>query len=452
MLKKDIMKRLLITILCATLAVFTYAEDRIIAATKHIEQPAAPAVLNLSLSEAQDYAVSRNRSLRNAELAVQQAYAQRWQTIAAMLPSVDLSVGYTSQRDSAFNKYQMNMMGMPITLPSTFNTSIQTAIGINGQAIVGALLNNIAIDMQKLSKEQDELSLRTSVISAYASVLVLQNVVNLLDSSYQNVERLYEMTQRSVEVGAAEQTAADQIKVRVNTLRNNISANQRSISLAEASLKVLLDVPVTTELTLTTPLDEMLSAEAVLNLLGEEFVIANNLNYQLLAKNVDLAKRNVAMAAVAYGPTVSAFHQYSKVLYMPNEGFKMNAPNTIGVSVAMPIWSSGKRAAGVIDKKIALEEARNSFAETADNLGIQNQQLRYSLQNAYETYMNEKENIEVSGRVFQSTTNKFNYGAASNLELVNASNDLITAQSSYIQAALNLVQAQASLQEFLNTK
>lgn len=445
------MKRFWITILCGTLAVFTYAEDRIIAATKHVEQPAAPAVLNLSLSEAQDYAVSRNRSLRNAELAVQQAYAQRWQTIAAMLPSVDATWGYTNMCGYTM---EMNMGGMPvkIEMPNNSSLSIQTAVGLNGQAIVGALLNNIAIDMQKLSKEQSELSLRTNVISAYASVLVLKNVVNLMDSSYQNVERLYEMTQRSVEVGAAEQTAADQIKVRVNTLRNNISANERSISLAEAALKVLLDVPVTTELTLTTPLDDMLSAETVLNLLGEDFVIANNLSYQLLEKNVDLAKKNVAMAAVAYGPTVAAFHQYSSQKYYGDGGFRMTPPNTIGVQISMPLWSSGKRAAGVIDKKIALEEARNSFAETADNLGIQNQQLRYSLQNAYETYMNEKDNIEVSGRVFQSTTNKFNYGAASNLELVNASNDLITAQSSYIQAALNLVQAQASLQEFLNTK
>lgn len=445
------MKKLLILAVVVLATTSGWAEDHVMAATRPRPQQEAPAALSLSLNEAQNYAVTHNRSLHNADLAVQQAYAQRWQTIAAMLPSVDATWGYTNMCNYSMD---MNMGGMPvkIEMPNNSSLSIQTSIGLNGQAIVGALLNNIAIDMQKLSKEQDELSLRTNVISAYASVLVLQNVVNLLDSSYRNVERLYEMTQRSVEVGAAEQTAADQIKVRVNTLRNNISANERSISLAEASLKVLLDVPVTTELTLTTPIDEMLSAETVLNLLGEDFVIANNLNYQLLAKNVDLAKKNVAMAAVAYGPTVAAFHQYSNQKYYGEGGFRMTPPNTIGVQISMPLWSSGKRAAGVIDKKIALEEARNTFAETTDNLGIQNQQLRYNLQNAYETYMNEKDNIEVSGRVFQSTTNKFNYGAASNLELVNASNDLITAQSSYIQAALNLVQAQASLKEFLNTK
>lgn len=446
------MKKLLFILSLALMASSTVlAEDHVLAATKHVESAPAPASLSLSLEDAQNYAVEHNRSLRNASLAVQQAYAQRWQTIAAMLPSVDASWSYTNMC-----KYSMelDMGGMPvkIEMPNNSAFSIQTAVGINGQAIVGALLNNIAIDMQKLNLEQSENKIRANILTSYAGVLVLEDVVLLLDSSLHNIERLAEMTQRSVEVGAAEQTTADQIQVRVNTLRNNINANRRSTQLAKNALKVLLDVPAETELTLTTSLQDMLSSEAILQLLGKDFVIANNLNYQLLAKNVELAKKNVAMAAVAYGPTVAAFHQYSKQHYYGNGGFRMTPPNTIGVQISMPLWSSGKRAAGVIEKKIALEEARNTFAETRDNLGIQNEQLRYNLQNAYETYLNERSNMDVTGRVFQSATNKFNFGTASNLELINASNDLISAQSTYVQSVLSLVTAASDLTEFLNIK
>jgi outer membrane protein TolC len=260
-----------------------------------------------------------------------------------------------------------------------------------------------------------------------------------------------EMTQRSVEVGAAEQTTADLIQVRVNTLKNNINANLRSTQLALNALKVLLDVPAETELVLTSTLEDFLSAEAVLALLGNDFILENNLNYQLLEKNVELAKKNVHMAGWAYGPTVALAYQYSKKDYFgEKEGFNMTPPNAVSLNISMPLWSSGKRAAGVVEKKIALEEARNTFAETANNLGIQNEQLRYNLQNGYETYMNEKDNMEVTQRVFESTTNKFNQGAASNLDLVNASNDLITAQSSYVQAVLTLVNAQVELEKFLN--
>ena len=441
------MKRIVLAIcLFAVCANGMQAEDRVMAATKQVAQREVPATLNLSLAEAQDYAVAQNRSLRNANLAVQKAYAQRWQTIASMLPSADLSWGYTSMMG-----YKMNFSGMPIEMPDNGTLGITAAVGINGQAIVGALLNNVAIDMQKLNLQQSEDNLRANVKTSYASVLVLQNVVKLLESSLANIEQMAEMTQRSVEVGAAEQTTADLIKVRVNTLKNNIHANQRSTQLALNALKVLLDVPAETELVLSTALDDFLSAEAVLKVLGNDFVMENNLNYQLLEKNVELAKKNVHMAGWAYGPTIALAYQYSQKDYFgEKEGFNMTPPNAVSLNISVPLWSSGKRAAGVVEKKIALEEARNTFAETANNLGIQNEQLRYNLQNGYETYVNEKDNMEVTQRVFESTTNKFNQGAASNLDLVNASNDLITAQSTYVQAVLNLVNAQVELEKFLN--
>lgn len=440
------MRKIVLLVSMFAIAANMMAADHVMAATKHAPKQEVSATLNLSLQEAQDYAVAQNRSLKNASLAVQKAYATRWQTIASMLPSVDMSWAYQSMMG-----YKMNFGGMPIEMPDNGTLGITASVGINGQAIVGALLNNTAIEMQKLNLEISEDNLRASVKSSYASVLVLEDVVKLLDSSLKNIENLAAMTQRSVEVGAAEQTTADQILVRVNTLKNNINANKRSTQLAINALKVLLNVPAETELTLTTQLSDMLSAEAIVALLGKDFVLENNLSYQTLAKNVELAKKNVHMAGWAYGPTIGVGYQYSEKDYFgKKEGFNMTPPNALSVQVSMPLWSSGKRAAGVVEKKIALEEARNTFEETADNLGIQNEQLRYNLQNAYETYTNEQENMGVTQRVFDNTSLKFQQGVASNLDLVNASNDLITAQSTYVQAVLTLVNAEVELEKFLN--
>lgn len=451
------MKKIVISLLMFAMTANVLAADHVMAATKRAPEQEVPATLSLSLEEAQDYAVSSNRSLRNADLAVQKAYATRWQTIASMLPSVDMSwafqsmMGYEMEMRTGKNPVTGEEMVTKIAMPDNGTLGITASIGINGQAIVGVLLNNTAIDMQRLNLEISEDNLRANVKSSYASVLVLQDVVKLLDSSLKNIEDLAAMTQRSVEVGAAEQTQADQILVRVNTLKNNINANKRSTQLAINALKVLLNVPAETELVLSTTLNDLLSAEAVLSLLGKDFVLENNLSYQTLAKNVELAKKNVHMASWAYGPTVGVGYQYSKKDYFGGKaGFNMTPPNALSVQVSMPLWSSGKRAAGVVEKKIALEEARNTFAETTDNLGIQNEQLRYNLQNAFETYSNEQDNMTVTQRVFDNTTRKFQQGVASNLELVNASNDLITAQSTYVQAVLTLVNAEVELEKFLN--
>lgn len=446
------MKKILFVITALALSASLMAEDHVMAATKSASkkaEDAAPKVLSVSLSEAQDYAVKQNRSLRNASLAVQEAYAARWQTIAAMLPQVDGSysysdyLGYSATMSTAMGSFNINM-------PNVGALGVTASVGLSGQAIVGVLLNNIAIDMKKLSLEKSESELRGSVMGSYVSVLALQSISNLLDSSLINIQELESITQNAVTAGAAEQTAADQIRVRVNTIKNSINAQKRNIELATSSLKVLLDVPVETELVLTEELDAVLSPDRVVTLLGENFAIENNLNYQLLTKQVDLAKKNVHMAGWAYGPTLGLAYNYTNQQYYGEGGMRMTPPNVIQVSVRMPLWSSGKRAAGVVEKKIALEEAKNTLSETTENLEIQYHQLCFNLTNAYETYLNEKENIDVAQRVFASATNKYKYGASSNMELTNASNDLISAQSNYIQAVLSLVNAQVELEKFLN--
>ncbi len=401
--------------------------------------------LTLSLKEAQDYAIEQNKSLQNASLEVKKAYAQRWETIAAMLPQVSGSVAYQNMCG-----YEMDFSGMKMTMPSYITHGVSASIAINGQLILGALLNNIAIEMQDINLKQSESNLRANVMTSYMAVLVMEDIVDLLDSSLVNIEKLAEMTQHTVDVGAAEQTSADQLLVKVNALKNSINSNKRNVELSRNSLKVLLGVGPDTELTLSQSLDDILSAEAALNLLNEDFNINNNYNYQLLVKNKDLAQRNIEMAAMAYTPTVSLAYQYSHRKNFEEGGFNMTPPNLVAINVSIPIFTSGKTAATIREKRVAMIEAENTLAETTDNLGIQNQQLRFNLANAYETYVNEKDNIDVTKRVFQNVTNKFQWGAASSLELTNASNDLISAQSTYVQAVLSLVNAQVELEKFLN--
>lgn len=453
---KRYMKKVVFLMMAVMMSAGMMAEDHVMAATKSSQRSEGGSQksegtdsLSLSLKQAQDYAIQQNRTLKNASLAVQQAYAARWQTIAAMLPQVDGSYTYSNYCGYSAT-LSMGGMDAKINMPNVGALGVTASIGLSGQAIVGVLLNNIAIEMKKISLEQSESELRGSVRAAYVSVLALQSIAGLLDSSLVNIRELETITQYAVTAGASEQTAADQIRVRVNTLKNSINAQKRSIELATNSLKVLLDVPADTKLTLTDSLESVLSPESVLSLLGANFAIENNLSYQLLQKNVELAEKNVHMAGWAYGPTLGVGYNFTDQHYYGEGGMRMTPPNTVQVTVRMPLWSSGKRAAGVVEKKIALEEAKNTLSETTDNLEIQYRQLCYNLTNAYETYENEKDNIDVTQRVFMSATNKYKYGASSNLELTNASNDLINAQSSYVKAILSLVNAQVELEKFLN--
>lgn len=403
--------------------------------------------LDLSLLEAQDFAVRQNRALLNAGLDVKKAHAQRWQTIAAMLPQADFSTAYTNMCG-----YKMDIAGMEMQMPAYMTANITASLGLNGQAIVGALLQNIAIEMQDITRDQTETELRANVVKSYMAVLVMEQIVSLMDSNLVNIKRLALQTANMAQVGVVEQTQADQMQVRVLQTRDAVQQYRRSVILAYNALRVLLNVDSSTELALTSSLDEIMSPENALGILFEDWNINNNHNYQLLEKNVELAEKNIHMAGWAYGPTLSFAYQYSYRKNFDEGGFNMTPPNMIVATVSMPIWSSGKRASGITEKKIALQQARNTLDETRDNLVIQYNQLRYNLANAYETYRTQKENLEVSRRIFGNITNKYNWGASSSVELTQAHTDYLNAQTSYVNAVMDLVNADVELKKFMNNK
>jgi len=442
--------------------------------------PQQAQTLRLSLSEAQQYAVEHNYTLQNASLDVQKAEYSKWQTLASMLPQVKAGFDYQNMCG-----YEMHMGGgssmmsmipdtiliggvpVPISLPTSSEEtessgtvipmnpsgtfSITASIALTGAQVMGVVLNNIAQEMTNIAYKQSEQSTRSNVRSVYVSILVMEDIVGLLDSSLANMQRLEETTKASVAAGAAEQITADQLSVQVASLRNSINANRRSLQMLYNSLILQLGANVDSKIELTTQLDEVLDMEYLGGLTLGGFNIENNYNYQLLLQNERLSKNNLTMAWMDCLPTISAYYQYSSKTYFgKDEGFNMTPPNMIGASISIPLFTSGTRYAKIKSSKLDYQATLNSRQQAEDGLRVQYNQLCYDLVNAIETYQIQKANLDVSKRVFNNTTEKYKYGRASNLEVTNASTDIITAQSNYIQAVMSVVSAQVALEDLLN--
>lgn len=403
-------------------------------------------ILKLSVQEAEQYAIEHNRTMQNASLDIKQAKAARWQTLSSMLPQV--SAGFSYQN---YCGYELNMMGMPIPMnPSgTFNTTVSMAL--TGAQVVGTMLANLSIEMADITKQQTEQSISKSVRSVYLSILVMEKTVSLLDSSLVNLENLERTTINAVKAGAAEQVDADQISIQVNSMKNNINSTARSLEMLYNTLQLQLGADINTKIELTGSLDDILNTDGIKSLLLESFDINNNYDYQLLKKSEELTKRQVTMSWMDFLPTISVYYQYSKLTYFGKDaGFSMTPPNMIGASVNLPIFSSGTRVAKVKEAKINLQKMQNTIKSTEDALYVQERQLRYNLVSALENYENQADNIDVSQRVFNNILTKYKYGMSSSLDVTNASNNLITAQSNYVQSVMTLLNAQIELETLMN--
>ena len=404
-------------------------------------------ILKLSVQEAEQYAIEHNRTMQNASLDIKQAKAARWQTLSSMLPQV--SAGFSYQN---YCGYELNMMGMPpipMNPSGTFNTTVSMAL--TGAQVVGTMLANLSIEMADITKQQTEQSISKSVRSVYLSILVMEKTVSLLDSSLVNLENLERTTINAVKAGAAEQVDADQISIQVNSMKNNINSTSRSLEMLYNSLQLQLGADINTKIELTGSLDDILNTDGIKSLLLESFDINNNYDYQLLKKSEELTKRQVTMSWMDFLPTISVYYQYSKLTYFGKDaGFSMTPPNMIGASVNLPIFSSGTRVAKVKEAKINLQKMQNTIKSTEDALYVQERQLRYNLVSALENYENQADNIDVSQRVFNNILTKYKYGMSSSLDVTNASNNLITAQSNYVQSVMTLLNAQIELETLMN--
>ena len=435
------MKKKFLSLLCGALCCFTL-----------MAQENSDKELRLSLAEARNYALEHNRTLQNADLSVRQAYATRWQTIASMLPQADMSLGLNYTDGKMKFALQEGMPPMEKNIENLAGSlNVSASIAVNGQLIMGALINNTAIEMQDINKRNSELDVISSVETYYITALAMEKTVGLLDKTMVDLEKLYEITENSVKAGVAEQTTADQIKVQVASMRSAINSTNRSLEMIYNALALQLAAGADVKLVLSDELDNVLNVEEALNLLSMDFDLAKNYGYQLAEQNVKMAKQNVIMAGMAYVPTLSAFYQYTAPnKYFSGEAAMEQSMGVVGLQLSIPLWSSGKRAAGITEKKLARQAAENSLADARDGLMVQHKQLRYNLSTAYEDFDTQKLNIDVSQRVYESTSNKFEYGHASSLELTNASMTLHTAQSDYVQAILNLVNAQIELKKLMN--
>ena len=405
-------------------------------------------VMYFTLDEAMSYALEHNWDLQNSSLAVRQAEADRWGAIATMLPQVNGTLDYSN-----YMGYEMEFgeTGLAIAMPPYGSIGVNASMSVSGAQIISTLIGKLSIEMADVSHRQSQQEVAEQVRLLYFSALVSAQTVELLRRNLGTVRKLHELSQKSVDAGVAEQVDADQILVQVSTLETSINEAERGLEMIYNSMRLQMNVGFDKEIVLTQTLDDLMDVEHSLDLLYDDFIMENNFSYQLALQSTELYRKQKNLAGWAYGPTLSAFYQYTGRKYFSDEmTMNMTPPNMIGLTLSIPIFSSGRNYTSFQKAKLDYQKQLNTLENTKMALNIQHRQLKYNLSSAYERYQTQVKNVEVSQAVFDNIGKKYEFGHASSLDVTNAATTLITAQSTYVQAALDYVTAQIELEKLLN--
>lgn len=403
--------------------------------------------LSLSLQQAMDMAVERNNTLANAALDIRIAQANKWASIAAMLPQISASADYSN-----FMGYEMDLRGMTIAMPPYVTLGVRTSLTFTPAMLVNAQISEISRKMSDTTLQQSGQEITNQVKTLYLSALVSDEVLELLGRNLECLERLYDMTMTSVEVGASEQTAADQIAVQVAQLQNSISSSKRALEMTYNSMRLLLDVDVATELELTDTLDSLMTIDDYMALVGEDFDMERNYSWQLANQSTELAKKQLDATVMAGLPSLTAYHQYSYKEYLSKDANVMNMtpPNMIGATLSIPLFTSLQQTKKVEAARLAFQKQQNTMHDTEQQLQVQHRQLCYNLSTAFDTYNAQRQNMEVTQRVFDNISSRYEHGYSSAMDLTQTGTTLINAQSTYVQSIMEFLNARIALEKLLN--
>lgn len=432
----------------------------IFAQEKEMEGP-----YKLTLDEAVAFGLENNYNSQISTLEIAKALKRKWEIIAQGLPQISGNVDY------------QNLLKQPVTLlpaelaggePGTFvpvkfgtkqnlnGTATWNQLIFDGSYIVGIQSVRTLLQISQNNKTKTDQEVKLAIINAYGNVLLAEESVGILQKNISILEKNYKDTQKIFEEGLAEEEDVEQLEITLIGLRNNLSRSQRMSDISYEMLNLSLGLPVDTDVILTEDLDALAMENFDLALLTKDIPVAESIDYRIAANQAEYAKVFVRLEQAKALPTLTSFVNYGFQGFSEDFSFFKDSQeyfgqSILGVSLNIPIFSSGMRGAKTQQRKIEYEQALLQLQQTENEVRLEINSAKSDYKYSLENYSTLKRNLELAERIENKNQVKFFEGLGSSFELSEAQRQLYTAQQELLQAMLNVITYKVALENLLDT-
>ena len=278
----------------------------------------------------------------------------------------------------------------------------------------------------------------------------------ILKNNVESVQQTYDETKLTFENGLAEEEDVEQLEITLLTLKNNLNRSQRMADIAYEMLNITLGLPVETNLTLTEELEELAIQYFDLSILQENTPVEENIDFRIAKNTAESAEIEVKLEKAKALPSLTGYVNYgyqgfSEKFTFLNDNQEYFNQSILGISLNIPIFSSGMRSARTQQKKIALEQALADLEYTKNEVKQQINSAKTEYEYSLDNYEVQKKNLDLAERIENKNKIKFKEGVASSFELNEAQRQLYTAQQDYLQSMLNVITSKVELENLLDT-
>lgn len=339
---------------------------------------AQQAPLRISLAQAQEYALENNKILKNVRDEVTSTGYRVKEGIASGLPQIEGSIDYMTYFNYELNfsmggssdqppdiNYALldlgdaevlrvisNMFGSsePIVMNDQLSGKVQVSqLIFSGQYIAGIQIARIAKKLSEHKLQLNELDVRENVANSYFAILTTEQSLRVLAQNLENLDAIMKHTRNMYNAGIMEETDLDQVKITVGQVRNAQKSLERINQLNYNMLKFQLGVAPETRIELTDSLSQLITALMPASAMQLDFKPSQNQTYRLMESQLSFSKKQLDMTKWSYAPSIAAFYNYTEKF--KTTGFDLNPNHLAGVTMKIPIFSSGIRRYQVAQSK-----------------------------------------------------------------------------------------------------
>ena len=412
--------------------------------------------LRLSLSDALKMAQENNLNLKNSKLDLKIAQKKIWETIAIGLPHVDGTAKYTftptvpTLPASNFdpNAKPGDVIELGVKQNVVYDLTVSQLI-FNGAYLIGLKASKVYFNLSEESFEKSALDINESVTNTYYMILVGEESRKILTSNLANVDKTFEEIKEMYKQGFVEKTDADQLELTANTIRNALSQIDNNLEMSRRLLKIHLGLSENINISIADHLEmEDAQVSQLTSLASEPFMLEKNVDYKMLTTNELLAKYDYKREITNSLPVISAYYNHQEKWKTP--AFDFAPKDNVGISLSLPIFSSGQRSAMVAQKRMTFEKATNNKIYMSNTLLMQSSQYQNDLRTKLEKFQIQKKSKELSDVIYQRTLEKYKQGISSSQELMTIQNQYLNNLTDYYQGIYDVIGAKSKLEKLFN--
>ncbi len=417
-----------------------------------------------SLEEAVSFALDSNYTSINARRDIAKAIQQKWETTAQGLPQIDANISYQNNLKQPVTLLPAEIVGgapgtfVPVTFGTKQNANAVATLNqliFDGSYLVGLKAAKAFLSYSENANEKTRLEVRKGVINAYGSVLLSQELVAIFEKNKANLEQNLNETRKIYENGLGEEESVEQLEITLLEIETQLNNARRSQAIAKQMFNLALGIDVEAAVTLTEDLNQLANQNISLSLLDAALTLEENVDYKIAFNLTQQRYFENRLEKSKFLPRLSAFVNYGTAANSDDFSFfngdqKWYQSSVLGVSLNIPIFSSGMRSAANQRTRIALDQAKTDLEKTEQQIKLDVTTARSNYQFAIENYENSKKNLALAERIEDKNQIKFTEGLSTSFDLRQAQTQLYSAQQQYFQSMLTLINEKANLETVLN--